>query len=422
MELPEPTSAILLVDIDAFFPQVEQILRPELKGRPVVVGGLATDRSVVASASYEARARGIRTTMPIGQAHALCPDAVFLRGDFHAYARFSEAMMEVARRYTPLVEPMSLDEAYLDISGCRRLYETQGLADAEAGWPFQAADHLKRTLKRDLDLNVSIGVGTNRLVAKIASEYAKPNGVAWVRPGYEERFLAPLALKELPGIGRKTAERLAGYNLRTIGDLARIPEAMLAQHFGPGGETLACRARGEDATPVSAEAGDPKSISRETTFERNLIDRGEMLAMLYYLLERASRQLRENGLLAKTVSVKVRYADFQTLGRSRSLPTLSGHDDDFWPVARELFEKVHTRRVGVRLVGVALSNFAPVGRQMGLFDEPAYEHRSRYYRSIDGVRERFGFSALVTGRAIELLKTHERDDRGFRLRTACLSR
>jgi DNA polymerase-4 len=347
---------------------------------------------------------------------------VFLRGDFHAYARFSEAMMDIARRYTPLVEPMSLDEAYLDISGCRRLYETQGLADSEAGWPFQAADHLKRALKRDLDLAVSIGVGANRLIAKIASEYAKPNGVAWIQPGYEERFLAPLPLKELPGIGRKTAERLAGYNLRAIGDLARIPEAMLAQHFGPGGETLARRARGEDATPVSAEAGDPKSISRETTFEQNLIDRREMLAMLYYLLERASRQLRGNGLLAKTVSVKVRYADFQTVGRSRSLPALSDHDDDFWPVARDLFEKVHTRRVGVRLVGVALSNFAPVGRQMNLFDEPEYEHRSRYYRSIDGVRERFGFSALVTGRAIELLKTHERDEHGFRLRTACLSR
>ena len=464
METSTYKSVIFLVDIDAFFAQVEQILRPELAGRPVIVGGLVTDRSVVASASYEARARGIKTAMPIREAHRLCPDAVFLRGDFHAYARFSDAMMDLCRRYTPLVEPMSLDEAYLDVSGCRQLFETQGIvrpppeiprgrfpdpphpgaagqethhaqaveestvtqqrvAVPPAGpWPLEAADHLKRSIKRELQLNVSVGAGTNRVVAKIACDYAKPNGVAWVRPGYEAEFLAPLPLKELPGIGPKTAERLAQYNLQRIGDLVKIPEKMLVEHFGPGGEVLAARARGIDSTPVSAEPGNPKSISRETTFESNLIDRGAMQAMLYYLLERACRQLRDVGLLARTLTVKVRYADFKTESRSRRLPTFSDHDDDFWPVAVGLFSKAYTRRVGVRLVGVALSHFAPGGRQMDLFAEGAYGRRTRYYRSIDRIRERFGFSALATGRAIELLETHARDAHGFKLRTACLSR
>jgi DNA polymerase-4 len=422
METSTYKSVIFLVDIDAFFAQVEQILRPELAGRPVIVGGLVTDRSVVASASYEARARGVKTAMPIREAHRLCPDAVFLRGDFHAYARFSDAMMDLCRRYTPLVEPMSLDEAYLDVTGCRRLFETQGIARTAAAWPLEAADHLKRSIKRELQLNVSIGGGTSRVVAKIACDYAKPNGVAWVRPGYEAEFLAPLPLKELPGIGPKTAERLAQYNLQRIGDLVKIPEKMLVEHFGPGGEVLAARAHGIDSTPVSAEPGNPKSISRETTFESNLIDRGAMQAMLYYLLERACRQLRDVGLLARTLTVKVRYADFKTESRSRRLPTFSDHDDDFWPVAVGLFNKAYTRRVGVRLVGVALSHFAPGGRQMDLFAEGAYGRRSRYYRSIDRIRERFGFSALATGRAIELLETHARDAHGFKLRTACLSR
>ena len=491
METSTYKSVIFLVDIDAFFAQVEQILRPELAGRPVIVGGLVTDRSVVASASYEARARGIKTAMPIREAHRLCPDAVCLRGDFHAYARFSDAMMDLCRRYTPLVEPMSLDEAYLDVTGCRRLFETQGIirpqpeiegtlrggqscpprfpSDSEestvtqqrvavppasraacprrcllghasspgdetcpangvlgmppAGpWPLEAADHLKRSIKRELQLNVSVGAGTSRVVAKIACDYAKPNGVAWVRPGYEAEFLAPLPLKELPGIGPKTAERLAQYNLQRIGDLVKIPEKMLVEHFGPGGEVLAARARGIDSTPVSAEPANPKSISRETTFESNLIDRGAMQAMLYYLLERACRQLRDVGLLARTLTVKVRYADFKTESRSHSLPTFSDHDDDFWPVAVGLFDKAYTRRVGVRLVGVALSHFAPGGRQMDLFAEGAYGRRTRYYRSIDRIRERFGFSALATGRAIELLETHARDAHGFKLRTACLSR
>ena len=462
----DPPPVVFLVDIDAFFAQVEQILAPELAGRPVIVGGLVTDRSVVASASYEARARGVRTAMPIMEARRICPDAVFLRGSFRDYARFSDAMMDICRAYTPLVQPVSLDEAYLDVSGCRRALQAQGIVrpakkgsdpfstrpsgPAKKGsdpsrirgsdpffadpffappddiaadpWPLQVAEHLKLAIKRQLGLTVTVGAGASRLVAKIACDYAKPSGVAWIYPGRERAFLAPLPAKALPGIGPRTAERLARYNLRCIGDLAGIPAAMLAEHFGPSGEVLAARARGIDPTPVRGGPTDPKSISRETTFQADLIDRDAMKAMLYYLLERTCRQLRDNRLLARTVTVKVRYADFRTEGRSRSLPTCSDHDDDFWPVAADLFDKAYTRRVGVRLVGVALSHFGPSGRQMDLFAEDRYARRTRLYRSIDDVRRKFGFGVLATGRAIELLETHERDAGGFRLRTACLSR
>jgi len=424
MPTPTKNTVIFLVDIDAFFAQAEQVLRPELRGRPVIVGGRVTDRSVVASASYEARARGVRTAMPIREAQRLCPEAVFLQGDYHTYARFSGAMMDVCRRYTPVVEPVSLDEAYLDVSGCRRLYEALGLAcGSTTGWPLEAAEHLKHAIRRDVGLNVSIGVGSSRLIAKVASDYAKPSGIACVRPGGEAAFLAPLPLKALPGIGCRTAERLGQVNLHHIADLLRTPRNVLARYLGPAAaEGLVARARGLDPTPVQAEASLPKSIGRETTFERNLTDRGRITAMLAYLLGRVCRQLRREGLLARTVTVKVRYADFETLSRSRSLASLSDHDDDFWPVALDLFERAHGRRVGVRLVGVTLSHLAPTGRQMDLFAEARHGRQTRYYEAMDRVRERFGFAALVAGRAIELLETHERDARGFRLRTACLSR
>lgn len=289
-------------------------------------------------------------------------------------------------------------------------------------WPVQAADHLRRTIRQQMGMEVTVGLAASRMVAKIACDYAKPRGLAWVRPGYEERFLAPLPLKALPGIGSRTAEKLARYNLHQIGEVARIAPSRLAESFGPAAEALAERARGIDPTTVSADAGDPKSISRETTFESDLVDRRAMQAMLYYLLERASRQLREVDLLARTISVKIRYADFETVGRSRSLPTFSDHDDDFWAVARDLLDRMLVRRVSVRLVGVALSHFAPAGRQLDLFSEAGYDRRARFYRSVDRIRDRFGFGAVAAGDAIDLLRTHPRDEHGFKLRTACLSR
>jgi DNA polymerase-4 len=298
-------AAILLVDIDCFFAQAEQVKRPELRGRPVIVGGDVTDRSVVASASYEARSRGVRTAMPIAQAARLCPEAAFLRGDFALYAELSRQMHQVCLRHTPLVEMVSLDEAFLDLTGCARRYRSpesvsQGATPKRSGaphleprtgtppsWPLEAACRLQRDILEATELRVSVGVAANRLVAKVASELAKPAGVLYVWPGSEAALLAPLPLKELPGVGPKTAARLARYNLHTVGELARLPQGLLVEAFGLGGEYLHEAARGRGSSEVVPEPGLPKSISRATTFEQDTCDRAAVAAMLSYLLQRA---------------------------------------------------------------------------------------------------------------------------------------
>ena len=415
------TPVILLLDIDAFFAQAEQVRRPDLRGRPVIVGGRVTDRSVVASATYEARARGVKTAMPIARAARLCPDAVFLPGDFALYADLSHRMHQVCLRHTPLVQMVSLDEAFLDLTGCARHHHrpppspadpAAGPSDAPApAWPLRAACRLQADVLRETGLRVSIGVAANRLVAKIASELAKPAGVLYVRPGREAALLAPLPTRCLPGVGPKTAERLHRYNLRTIGSLAAVSQELLTQAFGAVGECLHHASHGRGSAHVHPDDALPKSIGRETTFAQDTCDRHAIAATLNRLLQRAARQLRNLGLLAATVTLKLRYADFRTVARSRTLANPTDHDDQLYALLADLLPRTYTRRVAVRLVGVTLSHFALAGRQMLLFDQPAYDRRSRLYASIDAVRQRFGFSALVTSRALDLLQTHPRTPR-----------
>jgi DNA polymerase-4 len=403
---------ILHVDIDAFFASVEQVLDPNLAGKPVIVGGKADDRSVVASASYEARALGVKTAMPIAQAARVCPEGVFLRGRFEHYNDFSRRVMAILADYSPAIEAASLDEAYLDLAGCERLL----------GPPFDLADRIKRRVKAETGLNVSIGAGANKLVAKVATALAKPNGVVIIWPGYEADFFAPLPLDALPGLGRRSIERLAEYNLRTLADLRRVSEEVLVATFGVGGSTLYRHCRGLCDAPVLARER-PKSISRETTFEEDTLDRGYVEAMLHYLTERAARDLRQHGLLARGVTVKLRYADCQTVSASRTVPEATDQDESLYRTAVALWRRLYTRRVRVRLVGVSLSSLvAPDQRQMDLFREPTRRRRDRLYRSIDRVRDKYGFSAVTAGRSIELLPALERDPEGFRLRTACLTR
>jgi DNA polymerase-4 len=420
-------SVILLADIDAFFAQAEQIKRPELRGRPVIVGGLVSDRSVVASSSYEARARGVKTAMPVAQAARICPDGVFLRGDFATYSRMSQQFHEVCLRHTPLVEQVSLDEAYLDLSGCgrryRRLLTEAPCPVAESAWPLLAARKLQRDIRETTGLYVSIGVASSRMVAKVASDIAKPRGVLHVWAGHEAAFLAGLPVGRLPGIGPKTAERLRRYNLQTIGEVASVSRELLVESFGAaGGEYLHEAAKGRGSAEVNPVEGLPRSISRETTFERDTSDRRQLAAMLSYLLQRACRQLRNQGLAAATVTLKLRYSDFQTAARSRTLPDATDHDDELYRVAMGLLPRTYTRRVAVRLVGVTLSGLTSDGRQMRLFDEDAYGRRDRLYASIDAIRERFGFTSLVTSQAVDLLETHSRCRETFELPVGCLSR
>ena len=403
---------ILHIDIDAFFASVEQVLQPALRGRPVIVGGLADDRSVVASASYEARALGIRTAMPIGQACRLCPQGVFLRGRFEHYRDFSGRVMAILADFSPDVEVTSIDEAYLDATGCARLF----------GPPIEMADALKRRILRETGLTVSIGIGANKLVARVATSFAKPNGLAAIRAGYESDFFAPLPLRALPGIGRRTADRLAEYNLHTLGDLRRVPKDVLTATFGVHGDALYRHCRGRSTAAVT-ERERPRSISRATTFHQDTTDRAYVEAMLYYLTERAARDLRRHDLLTRCVAVKLRYADFQTVSMARTLKQPADHDAPLYRMAVRLFRTLHTRRVRVRLIGVTLSSFVSADqRQMDLFGETGYRRHDRLYRGIDRVRQRFGFSALTVGRSIDLLPKLDQQPEGFKLRTSCLTR
>jgi len=413
------TPIIAHVDLDAFFASVEQVLNPRLAGQPVVVGGYADDRSVVASASYEARARGIHVAMPLFRAYRLCPQAHYLRGNYHEYARFSEQIFKLCERFTPLVEPASIDEGYLDLTGTARVH----LRAEGPRWPIAVGQLLRETVQRETGLNVTVGIGSNKLVAKIAAKYAKPNGLCYVAPGYEEAFLSPLPLKAIPGIGPRTAEVLGEYNLRTVADLRAIPRELLVRTFGEAaGESLYEKARGRGDERIEPPV-EPKSISRETTFEQDTADLNFIKSMLYYLTERACRKLRQLGLAAHVVTVKLRYSDFVTQLRGRSLGHYSDQDHEFYAAAGELLERLYTRRVQVRLVGVQVSGLtAGAVRQTHLWLEQAHEKRRRLYAAADRVRDRFGFSALSAGRSIELLSTHEADREGFKLRTTCLSR
>ena len=381
---------ILHVDMDAFFASVEQVLDPRLRGKPVIVGGNPNDRSVVASASYPARAFGVRSAMPIAQARRLCPDAVFLPGNFKAYGEFSERVRELLLRFTPVVEAASLDDFYLDFTGCRPLH----------GRPLEAAERMKATVRAETGLTVTAAVAANKLVAKVASDLAKPDGLLEVWRGCEAAFLRPLPVGRLPGVGPSTEETLRQFNLATIGQVAEIPTASLEQMFGAWGVALGERARGRDDSPVTAEAGRPKSIGRENTFSQDTSDRAEVCAMLYSLTERAARQLREEGLLARCVTVKLRYADFQTVTAARTLPAVTDQDKVFYEIAIEQVERLMARRMRIRLVGVTLSALVPLQERQGdLFAEPEFQRRRRFYRGLDQLRDRFGFDIARVGPA-----------------------
>lgn len=411
---------LLHVDLDAFFASVEQVLNPRLAGQPVIVGGQANDRSVVASASYEARACGVHVAMPIYRAYALCPRGHFLRGQFTHYARFSEQVFEVCRRFTPLVESAGIDEGYLDLMGTERVHFLG--VGRPAHWPVQVAERLRDAIGGETGLKVSMGIGSNKLIAKVATQYAKPNGLCYVRPGYEAAFLAPLSLRAIPGIGQRTAEVLAEYNLHTVGQLVHVPEALLVRTFGQqAGEALYRKARGQGSTQIELEVL-PKSISRETTFEQDTDDRQFIQAMLYYLVERACLKLRKLKLKARTVAVKLRYSDFVTPIRAKSLPAWTDQDDEVFCLVRELLDGLYTRRVLVRLVGVQLSHLSEHGRrQMHLWTEGRYQRRGRLYAASDRIRQRFGFSSLMVGPAIALSQRLSADPHGYLLRTPCLS-
>ncbi|HYW44913.1 MAG TPA: DNA polymerase IV [Bryobacteraceae bacterium] len=376
------------LDMDAFFVSVEELFDPSLKGKPVVVGGRPNERGVVSAASYAARKFGVHSAMPLRTAYKLCPQAIFVDGHPDRYREGSQQVYDVLRSFSPLVEMASIDEAYLDMTGTGRLY----------GPPLRAAHLLHERVKAATRLNCSIGIAASRLVAKIGSDQAKPNGILWVLPGLEPAFLAPLDVRKVPGVGKVTEKNLHALGIRKVGDLARLDEAFLEQRFGKWGMALAGKSRGLDAggwfdTEIGAEEG-PKSISHEHTFSEDTAEKERIESTLARLCEMVGRRLREHGLQARTIQLKLRYSDFSTITRARSIARPTQLDTELFDEIRALFYANWRPGAAVRLLGVHASGWAEGDEQLDLIGGERHEKWKGALAAADKMRDKFGDSAV----------------------------
>ncbi|MFL5750427.1 MAG: DNA polymerase IV [Chloroflexota bacterium] len=385
--VPSTDRTILHVDLDAFFAAVEQRDRPELRGKPVIVGGGGPNqRGVVSTASYEARVFGVHSAMPLRTAGALCPHGIFLPVDGRKYSRASKDVLAILRRFTPLVEPISIDEAFLDVTGSRQLF-----GDGEA-----IARSIKDAVHSEVGLTISVGVARSKLVAKIASDLRKPDGLVVVPPGTEAEFLAPLPITRLWGVGAKSAAVLREYGVQTIGDLAALPDDMLERRFGRVGSSLGDRARGVDPDPVSGR--DPaKSIGHEHTFDVDSSDPEIIERSLLGLSEGVAGRLRDARVKASTVTVKIRDSSFTTITRQRTLKEPTDLTEPIFRTALEL-ARPEVRGKRIRLLGVTASGLDDPD-QMSLFasDDP---RRRRAVEAEDLVRHRYGDRAITRARLV----------------------
>jgi DNA polymerase-4 len=408
MAAVNPTTAfprtIFHVDMDAFFVSVEELFDSSLKGKPVVVGGQRDERGVVTAASYEARKFGVHSAMPLRTAAKLCPQAVFVNGHPERYRQYSQKVHEVLGHFSPLVEMASVDEAYLDMTGTERLH----------GPPLRSAHRLHEAMKLATDLNCSIGIGASRLIAKVSSAKAKPNGVLWVLPGQETKFLAPLDVGDIPGVGKVMEQKLHALGIQRVGDLARLADGELERRFGKWGLALAGKSRGEDAGGwFDSEVGEnvePKSISHEHTFDEDTGDAGRLQSTLMRLAEMVGRRLREGGYHARTIQLKLRYKDFTTITRAHSLDQPTQMDNEIFQQIWRLFLNNWKPGAPVRLLGVQASNFEPGPAQMDLLESARQQRLQRAIEAADHLRDKFGESAIglatgLQGRFRE--RTHE---------------
>ncbi|MGE5222294.1 MAG: DNA polymerase IV [Omnitrophica WOR_2 bacterium] len=381
---------ILHLDLDAFFCAVEELRDPSLAGKPFAVGGRPGERGVVASCSYPARLSGIHSAMPMSRAVQLCPSLIIVEARHDVYGDMSHQVMERVRNLTPLVEQVSIDEAFLDVSDLPDSAET-------------TARKLQSRIHTDLNLPCSLGVATNKLLAKIANDVGKassrkgspPNAITVVPPGEEAAFLAPLPVLALWGVGAKTATHLAELGIHTIGDLASWPEATLVDLFGKSGHDLASRAKGlDDNSIVTSRAA--KSISQETTFNRDIKDIATLHKTLRSLTEGVGRQLRQAHLRGNTIKLKIRWPDFTTLTRQETLEQPVDQDQEIYQAALKLFEKVWQPGRPVRLLGVGASGLGPPVRQLTFWDSD-HEKDRRLQSALDMLRERYGNRAILRG-------------------------
>lgn len=394
---------ILHVDLDAFFVEVCRQVNPDLRDIDLlVVGGRRDQRGVVQSASYGARRYGIHSGMPIARAVALCPQATFHQGEFRHYTKASRAVRHVLRGFSPTVVMASLDEAYLDFSGTDKLHPVSLLPVAE---------DIRDRVHGETGLDCSVGIGPNRMTAKIASEAAKPRGLLEVRPGWEERFLAGFPLSAIPGIGPKTARRLSDLGLNDVAQIQAMELGALERLLGPGAKSLKRRAHAQTGS-VLRGGGLPKSVSRETTLGSDTVSRERLEQLLSLFTARIAAQLRGDNLMARTVGLKLRHGDFRTITRQETLAQPTDLDHELRQSVRQLLDKawpdVQRRGRGVRLIGVSATGLIPA-EVPDLFEPPARQQKRRLTTAVDEVRDRFGFDA-VTPASIVKMKRPRRDD------------
>jgi DNA polymerase-4 len=404
-----PSRLILHIDADAFFASVEQGFNPLLRDRPVIVGGSEDQRGVVHTASYEARSRGIRTGMPLVQAKRLCPEAVFLKGNYQHYQASSLVMQDIYLRYTPLVEFTSLDDAYLDLSGTLHLHPP----------PPELAHCIQQEVFQALHIGVSIGIGQNKVIARIASGCKKPKGITYVAPGREREFLKPLPIDELPGVGQVAKEKLSELGIFTIGQLAALPKIILSELFGINGKKMWELANGIDQREVLTRII-PRQISRETTFEEDTTEQSVVTACLQYLTERIAAKLRQQELQCRRVGVKIRYSDFTQHNVMQTLPQATDNAAEIFAEIEKIFLHLPFRRLRIRHVGVSVTHLEWRNLQMKLFNE---ETRLELLdAAIDEIRQKFGFMAILPAETLELRQKYRLEKNGYILHSPALTR
>jgi DNA polymerase IV len=392
-------ASILHVDMDAFFVSVELLERPELRGKPVILGGRPNQRGVVTAASYEARKFGVHSAMPLRTAGRLCPHGVYLDSHHAKYSEWSDRVASILAKFSPIVEMVSIDEAYLDLGGTERLH----------GPPLAATDKLLRTITHETGLPCSGGLAATRLVAKVASDQAKPHGLLWVVPGSEARFLAPLPVRKIPGIGEVTERALRALGIETVEQLAAQPLEKLEKVFGQWGTALYRKARGGDSYEFVIDA-EPKSISHNHTFGEDIDDTVALTAMLSHLSQKACKRLREAGLAARTLTLTIRYAGFDTYTRAKTLSAPTQLDADIFAVVQNLFREHRNQKRKIRLVGVSLSNLTHGTEQLDLLSAERRAKLAKLTRATDTLRDRFGFGSVQFGGSLRVGDTDSGDE------------
>jgi DNA polymerase-4 len=389
---------ILHVDMDAFFVSVELLERPELRGKAVIVGGRPDQRGIVTTASYEARKFGVRSAMPLRTAAKLCPHAIFLDGHHAKYSEWSDRVAKILAEFTPVVEMVSIDEAYLDLAGTERLY----------GPPLAAADKLLRTITKSTGLPCSAGLASTRLVAKVASDQCKPRGLLWIPAGQEARFLAPLPVRKIPGIGEVTERALRALGIEYVHQLAEHSQEKLEKVFGQWGTSLYRKARGGDSYEFVVD-GEAKSISHNHTFNEDTSEVGQLEAMLSHLSQKACKRLRESGFSARTLTLTIRYTGFDTYTRSKTPSKPIQFDPDAYAIFVSLLREHRDTRRKVRLLGVAFSGLTHGEEQLDLLDPERRAKLDQLTRATDSLRDRFGFGKVQFGGSLLNDKSRRED-------------